>query len=98
MTQQTQHQIGLSGGIHGYNVIVLGDLLTVTDGDGLVTQQTVAGLGAFIGRAGDVRLGWGRFEDDMEVLYLYDKADGNFGYALNLLAAWCSEWGYAPFR
>ena len=32
------------------------------------------------------------------MLYLYDTADGNFGYALNLMADWCSEWGYAPFE
>ena len=86
MTQQTQQQIGLSGGIHGYDVIVLGDLLTVTDRDGLVSQQTVEGQGAFIATAGAIRLGCGCFDDDMGVLYLYDKGDRNFGYALKLLA------------
>ena len=30
-------------------------------------------------------------------IYLYDKADANFGYAVNLQFPWCSEWGYAPF-
>jgi len=47
-------------------VIVLGDLVTVTDGDGLVTQQRVEDLGAFMATAGTIRLGWGRFEDDAE--------------------------------
>ena len=43
------------------------------------------------------RLGWGRFPDGAEVLYLYDRDDGGFGYAVNLTAPGCSEWGYAPF-
>ena len=44
-----------------------------------------------------IRLGWGRFPDDAEVLYLYDSDDGNFGYAFNLSDPGLSEWGYAPF-
>jgi hypothetical protein len=40
------------------------------------------------------RVGWGRFPDGDEIIYLYDA---NFGYALNLTCDWCSEWGYAPF-
>ncbi len=43
------------------------------------------------------RLGWGRFPDGAEVLYLYDRDDGGFGYAVNLTMPDCSEWGYAPF-
>jgi hypothetical protein len=43
------------------------------------------------------RLGWGRFPDGAEVLYLYGRDDGGFGYAVNLTAPECSEWGYAPF-
>ena len=34
---------------------------------------------------------------DFEVIYLYDKADGNYGYAVNLQDPMCSEWGSAPF-
>jgi hypothetical protein len=41
-------------------------------------------------------IGWARMIDDAEVLYLYDRRDG-FGYALNVTAPECSEWGYAPF-
>jgi hypothetical protein len=33
----------------------------------------------------------------MQVIYVYDKADDSFGYALNLDWADGSEWGYAPF-
>ena len=43
------------------------------------------------------RLGWGRFPDGAEVLYLYDRDDGGCGYAVNLTAPDCSEWGYTPF-
>ena len=43
------------------------------------------------------RIGWGRFPDGAEVLYLYDKDDGCFGYAVNLASPASSEWGYAPF-
>ena len=43
-------------------------------------------------------LGWARFPDGAEVVYLYDKHDGCFGYALNLTYPDCSEWGYAPFE
>lgn len=90
-------QLGISGTIHEYDIVVIGDTVTVTWNGTLVTQRTVADLGTFVGKARDLRLGWGRFEDKAEVIYLYDKADGNFGYALNLMADWCSEWGYAPF-
>ena len=43
------------------------------------------------------RLGWSRFPDGAEVLSLDDAGDGGFGYAVNLTAPDCSEWGYAPF-
>jgi hypothetical protein len=39
------------------------------------------------------RLGWGRFPDGAEVLYLDDRVDDGFGYAVNLTAPNCSEWG-----
>ena len=90
-------QIGISGVINGYDVVVLGDTAHVLKAEQMITSQTVEGLGAFVAKAGDLRLGWGQFEDDLEVIYLYDRADGNFGYAVNLHDEWCSEWGYAPF-
>lgn len=43
-------------------------------------------------------MGWGQFPDGDEVIYVYDKADGNFGYALNIRYAPNNEWGYAPFE
>lgn len=97
MTDRLQQQLGISGTIHGYDVVVIGDTITVTWDGVPVTQRTVANLGAFLGKARELRLGWGQFEDHTEVLYLYDRADGNFGYALNLMSDSCSEWGYAPF-
>ncbi len=54
------------------------------------------GLNRFVRTAKDFRLGWVKLPD-FEVIYLYDKADGNFGYAVNLQDPLCSEWGYAPF-
>jgi hypothetical protein len=42
------------------------------------------------------RCGWAKFPD-FEVIYIYDKGDENFGYAINLSDITCSEWGYAPF-
>lgn len=42
-------------------------------------------------------IGWGQFPDGAEVIYLYDRDDNNFGYAINLDAPDCSEWGYSPF-
>jgi hypothetical protein len=59
--------------------------------------RVVRGLGRFATAARDLRLGWGRFPDDAEVIYLYDRADACFGYAVNLDWPDGSEWGYAPF-
>ncbi len=89
--------IGTGSHIAGYDVFLSGDTVTVLNDDGIVTRRTVAGLGAFVARATDLRTGWGQFPDGMEVIYLYDRGDDNFGYAVNLQAADCSEWGYAPF-
>ncbi len=44
-----------------------------------------------------MRLGWARFPDDAEAVYVYDAEDGCFGYAFNLSDPGLSEWGYAPF-
>lgn len=85
-----------SGLINGYDVLILGDQFMVLRGDVLVTRRTVPGLAAFVGAATDLRLGWATF-DDFEVLYVYDRADDNFGYAVNLQIEPYSEWGYAPF-
>src|SRR5687768_10495339 len=65
------------------------------DGAG-VARRRVEGLGQFVVAARDLKLGWGQFPDDAEVIYLYDAGDGGFGHALNLACGWCSEWGYAP--
>ena len=85
-----------SGHIKDYDVMILGDVVTVLNSRQVVTQQRVTGLTAFITRAQAFKLGWARLPD-CEVIYLYDKADGNYGYAVNLQYASCSEWGYAPF-
>ena len=96
-TSRLEH-IGTASHIGGYDVFLAGDTVTVLDDDGVVTRQTVVGLGAFVDRAKQLRTGWGEFPDGMEVIYLYDRGDDNFGYAVNLQDERCSEWGYAPFR
>ena len=58
MTDTTQ-QLGISGTIHGYDVVVIGDQITVTWDGTLVAQRQVADLGpssarrASSGSAGD---------------------------------------------
>ena len=61
-----------------------------------ITRQHVRKLKSFVQRAKVLRIGWAELPDD-EVIYIYDKADENFGYAVNLHDPNCSEWGYAPF-
>jgi hypothetical protein len=85
-----------SGVIGGYDVLIAGDAVTVLRDGAIVTRQTAPGLGRFVGRARDLRLGWAMFRD-FDVVYIYDKADHNFGYAVNLVVEHFSEWGYAPF-
>lgn len=86
----------ISGHIKDYDVIIGGDVVTVIDTHRVVTKQHVSGLGTFISKTKDFKLGWTRLPD-CEVIYLYDKADGNYGYGVNLQHPSCSEWGSAPF-
>jgi hypothetical protein len=90
-------QIGIGGIVNGYGILILGDDLLV-ERDGVeVARSRVEGLGRFATAERDLTLGWGQFPDGAEVIFLYDKGDDNFGYAVNLACDWCSEWGYAPF-
>ena len=98
MTDVTQQLTAPSGHTGGYDVFLTGDTVAVLDDEGIVTKQAVPGLGAFVARAKQFRLGWGQFPGGMEVIYLYDGGDDNFGYAVNLQDPSLSEWGYAPFR
>ena len=84
MPDTTDQLLAQSGHIGGYDVFLHGDTVTVLGDDGIVTKQTVPGLGVFVERATQFRLGWGQFRDGMEVLYLYDCGDDSFGYAVNL--------------
>ena len=85
-----------SGHIKDYDVVIHDNLILVMKGEKVITQQRAAGLQDFLEKAKDIRLGWGEFQD-FEVIYLYDKADENFGFAVNLQDDILSEWGYAPF-
>jgi hypothetical protein len=93
--------VGTAGHIHGYDVLISGDTLHVShDASGRQWRHTVPNFGTALGDLAQqpgLRLGWGRFQDDAEVIYLYDTEDGNFGYAINLSDPGLSEWGYAPF-
>jgi len=93
------------GGVNDYTVLLDygSEHIVVFKADGMTFDlqggQTVPGIADFVKKAKDLRLGWGKFQDDGdEVIYLYDKGDGNFGYAVNLDDPHCSEWGYAPFQ
>lgn len=90
------NRIGTGGAINGYEVLIVGDVVTVSSDDEPMQQQTVKGLSRFVTRAGDLRLGWAQLSD-FEVIYIYDRSDEAFGYAVNVDAPDLSEWGYSPF-
>jgi hypothetical protein len=96
-TGGTIAKFGIGGSINGYGVLVLGDTVIVERDGTEIARETVDGLGRFATTAKDLRLGWGRFPDEMQVIYLYDKADDGYGYAVNLDWPDGSEWGYSPF-
>ena len=96
-------RIGRGGHIAGYDVLITADRIVVSRDAGAGAGETwthkVPNYETAIGELADrpgFRLGWGRFPDDAEVLFFYDKDDGNFGYALNVTYGE-GEWGYAPF-
>ena len=90
---------GIFAWAHGYVLGTHDDTICVYDRSSkLVTQQRVEGLHEFLMKARILRFGWGQFPNNGdEVIYLFDEADENFGYAVNLDDPHCSEWGYAPF-
>jgi hypothetical protein len=85
------------GHVAGYDVTVVNDWITVRREGEEVTLQQAEGLVKFIRKAKDFKLGWGKFEDDLEVIYLYDKADGNFGYGVDLAISGVAS-GDVPIR
>jgi hypothetical protein len=96
MTDTTKTDPIVSAHIKDYDLFVFKDIAAVTTTQGIVTKQRAEGLSDFVAAAKDLTIGWGAFPD-FEVIYIYDMGDDNFGYGLNLQAADCSEWGYAPF-
>ena len=90
-------KIGSGGPVAGYAVLILGDVVMIERDGALVDRRRVEGMGRFTVSARSLKLGWGRFPDGAEVIYLYDADDGGFGYAVNLASPACSEWRYAPF-
>ncbi len=92
----TVERIGIAGEVQGYAVLVIGDQVAVSLPSSSTVHRHVEGLGQFVAGVGGFRLGWAELPD-FEVVYLYDAADGGFGYAVNLADAGLSEWGHAPF-
>jgi hypothetical protein len=92
----TLERTGASGHIAGFDVLIRGDAVIISTAKAIIAKRTVKGLAKFLAAAKAFKLGWARTED-FNIIYLYDKADDNFGYAVNLEAEDCSEWGYAPF-
>ncbi len=91
-------KIGTAGHVAGYDVLILADAVIVTDAAGSC-RFPVPDYGTKIGELAErpgFRLGWGRFPDGAEVIYLSDRDDGGFGDAVNLTMPDCLEWGYAP--
>lgn len=89
------------GSVRDYKLYIEGQEVWVYRGDKMVTVQAVR-LGIdrfeeFLVKAKALCIGWAEFPD-FEVIYIYDKGDSNFGYAINLSDITCSEWGYAPFE
>ena len=89
--------LGIAGQAGDYWGGTVEDTLYVLHDDVETLRRSVPGLEAFVMKAKDLRCGWGQFPDGMEVVYVYDRGDDNFGYAANLQDEGCSEWGYAPF-
>ena len=90
---------GMLATVHGYLLAVFNDIVIVKKDGKVVTRQEAKGLLQFVETAKTLRFGWGKFPDGGdEVLYLFDAADENFGYAVNLNDPHCSEWGYAPVQ
>jgi hypothetical protein len=86
------------GHIYVYEVIMTPDRVVVlSEHEKVIAWKKVDGLGKFIQQAACLRLGWAKLPD-FEVIYIYDKADNNFGYAVNITDTSLSEWGYAPFE
>lgn len=97
MSVAALEKVGIGGTVNGYSVLVVG-LTVVVGRDGEeISRHTVDGLGSFAKAARDLRLGWGQFPDAAEVIYLYDRDDDCYGFAINLDWPDGSEWGYAPF-
>lgn len=86
---------GFSGTIGEYEVTALGNLIQVTKDEQVIAVRVVDNFGRFTRRARALKLGLAYF-DDFEVIYIYDSADDNYGYAVNLQIEEFSEWGYSP--
>ena len=97
MATLERFKLGIAGQAGRYWVVTIEDSLWVQLEGADVVAKEICGLGAFVARATDLRCGWAALPDGEEVVYLYDRADDNFGYAVNLHDAQASEWGYAPF-
>jgi hypothetical protein len=90
-------RLGLVATIAGYEILIVGDTVVVsqTDDDRIVTTQRVAGLAQFVRAARELRVTLAAFPA-FEVVYIVDLAQQSYGYAVNVQVPAFSEWGYAP--
>jgi hypothetical protein len=84
-----------SARVGNYDIFICNDSVMVTNSSEIVTCQFVEHIQDFVTTAEDLHLSWAKLPD-FEVIYLYDQAENNFGYAVNLQDRNLSDWVYAP--
>lgn len=84
--------------IYTVTVFVDAELIRISSQqNGTEPDRHVEGLRKFIDTVKDLRMGWGS-TDDFDIIFVYDKGDDGWGYAVNIQCPEFSEWGYAPFE
>ena len=92
--------IGRSGYVGGYRLVVGENRVQVIK-DGVVLDHPVPArrgvdVGGFVARARDLRVGWGRLPTGDEVIAVFDDADHDLGYVIDLTDEALSGWGEVP--
>ena len=93
--------IGRSGYVGGYRLVVGEDRVhVVKDGvtilDHPVPRHHGVSIDQFVAQAKDLRVGWGRLPTGHEVIALFDDADHDLGYVIDLTDEALSGWGEVP--
>ena len=93
--------IGRSGYVGGYRLVVGEDRVhIVKDGvtilDHPVPTHQGVNIGQFVAQARDLRVGWGRLPTGDEVIAVFDDANHDLGYLIDLTDEALSGWGEPP--